>query len=134
MDAPTRQYVRRRADNRCEYCGIPQEVTSFIPFHVEHIRSRQHAGADDLDNLALACDRCNAYKGPNLGSFDPHTGELVSLFDPRKDDWSQHFLWERGTILGVTPKGRATVQLLNMNAPRRVQLREAWLEAGGQLR
>jgi len=42
-------------------------------FHVEHIVSRQHGGTDDPSGPALACDRCNAYKGPNLTSIDPDT-------------------------------------------------------------
>jgi hypothetical protein len=53
---------------------MPQEATPLIPFHVEHIVSRQHGGTDDASGLALACDRCNAYKGPNLTSIDPDTG------------------------------------------------------------
>jgi hypothetical protein len=130
MDPATRQHVRRRAGNRCEYCHVPQEATPFIPFHVEHVRARQHAGDDSPDNLALACDRCNSFKGPNLVSIDWETGQAVPLFNPRKDDWSEHFLAQAGEILGLTPTGRATVRLLNMNAPRRVQLREEWFRAG----
>jgi hypothetical protein len=52
----------------------------------------------------------------------------VSLFNPRNDVWSDHFAVRGGRINGLTPKGRATVRLLNMNAPRRVELREAWLK------
>lgn len=130
MDEAIRQFVRRRAGNRCEYCRIPQAATPFILFHVEHIRARQHSGDDSPDNLALACDRCNAFKGPNLVSVDPETDETVPLFNPRQDDWSQHFLAEGGEITGLTPTGRATVRLLNVNAPRRVQLRDEWLEDG----
>lgn len=127
MDEATRQFVRRRAGDRCEYCRIPQEATPFIAFHMEHIRARQHRGDDSRRNLALACDRCNAFKGPNLASIDPDTDETVPLFNPRRDDWSQHFLVEEGEVLGLTSTGRATVQLLQMNALRRVQLREEWL-------
>ena len=133
MDAATRQLVLRRAGNRCEYCRVPQEATPFIPFHVEHVRARQHAGDDSPDNLALACDRCNAYKGPNLVSVDPETGETVPLFNPRLHDWSETFLSEGGKIIGLTAIGRASVRLLNMNAPRRVQLRQAWHDAGESL-
>ena len=127
MDAARRQLVRRRAGNRCEYCRIPQEATPFIAFHIEHICAKQHAGDDNPENLALACDRCNAFKGPNLTSIDPDTGATVRLFNPRSDDWSEHFLFEAGEVLGLTPTGRATVRLLNINAPRRVQLRQEWL-------
>ena len=116
MDAATRELVRRRAGGRCEYCGIPQQATPFIPFHVEHIRARQHAGDDNPNNLALACDRCNAYKGPNLVSVDPESGETAALFDPRQHDWSEHFRNESGKIVGLTAIGRESVRLLNMNA------------------
>jgi 5-methylcytosine-specific restriction endonuclease McrA len=127
MDARTRDLVRRRANDTCEYCRLPQHATPVIPFHVEHIVSRQHGGADDPDQLALACDRCNAYKGPNLTSIDPLTGMITALFHPRDDSWSDHFELRGGQILGLTATGRATAQLLKMNAPRRVELREEWL-------
>ena len=126
MDARTRELVRRRAGDVCEYCRIPQEATPLIPFHVEHIVSKQHGGTDDPDDLALACDRCNAYKGPNLTSIDPDTGTVVGLFHPRQDIWSEHFVVRGGHIAGLTPTGRATVRLLNMNASRRVELRNEW--------
>ena len=102
---------------------MPQDATPLIAFHVEHIVSRQHGGSDDPAGLALACDRCNAYKGTNLTSIDPETRTAVALFSPRADLWSDHFVIRDGQIAGLTPRGRATVRLLNMNAPRRVELR-----------
>ena len=85
--------------------------------------ARRHGGGDDPSNLALACDRCNAYKGPNLASIDEETGEMSPLFHPRADRWDEHFSMKNGMITGMTPTGRATVRRLNMNANRRVQLR-----------
>ena len=102
---------------------MPQDATPLIAFHVEHIVSRQHGGSDDPAGPALACDRCNAFKGPNLSSIDSETRTLVALFTPRADSWSDHFVIRDGQIVGLTPRGRATVRLLNMNAPRRVELR-----------
>lgn len=126
MDATTRTIVRERAEWRCEYCGIPEAATPFVPFHVEHVIAQQHMIDDSLQNLVLACDRCNAFKGPNLSSVDPVTNAVVHLFHPRIDDWKENFALVEGCIVGLTPKGRATVRLLCMNAPRRVQLREEW--------
>jgi hypothetical protein len=123
MDSATRDSIRQRAGERCEYCRLPQSATPLLGFHIEHIVARQHSGSDDLSNLALACDRCNAYKGPNLTSIDKETGEVSILFHPRTDRWDEHFVMENGMISGLTPTGRATVRLLNMNANRRVQLR-----------
>lgn len=61
MDADSRELVRQRAGDRCEYCGIPQAATPFIRFHVEHIVAKQHVDVeqDDPSRLAYACDRCN---------------------------------------------------------------------------
>ena len=123
MDAAIRQQVRQRAQYKCEYCQIPEAATPFITFHAEHIIAQQHQVDDTLDNLALSCDRCNAYKGPNLSSIDPDSKAIVELFHPRRGQWNEHFELKAGFIVGKTPSGRATVKLLNMNASRRVQLR-----------
>ena len=82
MDTATRDRVRQRACECCEYCRLPQFATPLLPFHIEHIVARQHGGGNDPSNLALACDRCNAYKGPNLTSIDEGTGEVSILFHP----------------------------------------------------
>jgi hypothetical protein len=134
MEQRLREVVRKRAGNACEYCHMPQAATPLITFHIEHIVSRQHGGNDDVNGLALACDRCNAYKGPNLTSIDPETRTVVALFHPRVDEWRDHFAIRRGHIVGLSPIGRATVGLLNMNASRRVELRKEWLrDAGSRL-
>ncbi len=114
---------------------MPQEATPFIPFHVEHIIAIQHLDEvdDDPSGLAYACDRCNAFKGPNLSSIDPETGEKVDVFNPRTDVWSDHFDVSEGKIVGLTAIGRATARLLNMNHPRRVELRLQWLAEGGTI-
>jgi len=48
----------------------------------------------------------------------------VPLFHPRRDRWTDHFAWEGAVVIGRTPVGRATVQLLAMNDWQRVELRE----------
>lgn len=129
MDAELREVVRGRAFDRCEYCHLPHQ-SQRMPFHVEHIIAKQHGGSDDLDNLAWSCDRCNAYKGPNLSSIDPHTGDIVPLFHPRRNNWQDHFAVEDARIEGVSPTGRATVHILQMNAKRRVEVRRELIEEG----
>ena len=116
--------VRQRANGRCEYCMLSEEASE-VAFHIEHIRAKQHGGSDDLSNLALACDRCNFSKGPNLSSVDSETDEIVTLFHPRQDTWCEHFAIQKAEVVGLTPCGRATASLLQMNAPKRVQLRAA---------
>src|SRR5689334_17900677 len=79
MDTATRDLVRRRADERCEYCQLRQEHSE-LRHHIEHITAKQHGGSDDSDNLALACHRCNLHKGPNLTGIDPETEQVTRLF------------------------------------------------------
>ena len=122
MNASVRELVRHRAAGRCEYCGIPQRHVAY-PFQIEHIIARQHRGPDDPSNLALACERCNAYKGPNLSAIDPDTGNIVPLFHPRLNQWHSNFALREALVIGLSSVGRATVELLRMNAPRRVELR-----------
>jgi 5-methylcytosine-specific restriction endonuclease McrA len=122
MDLATRQFVRHRAGYRCEYCLLHQDDCS-LTHHVEHIVAKQHGGTDEEDNLALACHRCNLGKGPNLTGVDPLTQKTVSLFHPRRDLWPDHFEARAAITEGITAIGRATVQVLATNDPRRVELR-----------
>lgn len=122
MEATARNMVRQRAGNRCEYCLLRQE-DSHLAHHIEHIVAKQHGGSDDMDNLALACHRCNLCKGPNLTGLDRESGQIVPLFHPRRDRWAEHFAWRGPRIEGLTAMGRATVLVLGMNDARRLDLR-----------
>jgi hypothetical protein len=130
MEAAVRTLVRERAGDRCEYCHLKQEHLPFSTFHVEHVIARQHGGADDPSNLALACDRCNAHKGPNLSGIDPETGDIVPLYHPREHIWEEHFRESEAVITGLTAIGRTTVRVLNMNEDRRVRLRTLLKQSG----
>jgi hypothetical protein len=78
------------------------------------------------DNLCLSCFECNRQKGSDLSSVDPITDEVVPLFHPRRDVWSDHFqLTADGKIEGKTAQGRVTVNLLDFNNPERVTIRAA---------
>ncbi len=132
MDAGLRALVRQRAGNRCEYCGLRQEHLPLFRFHIDHIQPKKHGGSDDPVNLALACNSCNLHKGANLTGIDPESGRIEPLFHPRNDAWETHFERRGALMIGHTPKGRATVQVLNMNDPENVQLRTD-LIAYGQL-
>jgi HNH endonuclease len=129
MDAGTRRFVRERAGERCEYCRLHQKHSELL-HHVEHVVARQHNGSDDLDNLALACHRCNLHKGPNLSGIDPLTGNVEVLFHPRRDEWSEYFVFRGAHIEGLTPSGRATVEVLVLNDARRLELRQELIGLG----
>jgi hypothetical protein len=51
----------------------------------------------------------------------------VRLFNPRRERWAEHFLFRGVRIMGITPTGRATVQVLAMNDARRLELRSELL-------
>jgi hypothetical protein len=123
MDAATKRLVRRRAQERCEYCRLPQAAQPFVAFHIERIIPSKHRGTDDAENLCLACERCNLSKGPNLSGIDPETGNVERIFDPRHQSWQDHFEFRGALITGLTAVGRTTVDVLPMNERRRVQLR-----------
>ncbi len=114
-----RRQVIERAQNRCEYCLLPAEV-AFFPHEVDHVIAEKHGGATKIENLALACWRCNRHKGSDLTSFDPETRQLSPLFNPRTQLWSEHFAYERERIIGLTPEGRTTVTLLRLNSEERL--------------
>ena len=81
-------------------------------------------------NLGFSCNRCNLSKGPNLAGIDSATGNMVALFNPRTDSWDDHFTFHGASIVGLTPTGRATVQVLNMNELRRLRSRAALMARG----
>lgn len=132
MDAQLRELVRTRAENRCEYCLLPQSAAPFLTFHVEHVEAKQHVVDDSSDNLALACPDCNRFKGPNLTTLDAVTREIVRLFHPRRDAWHEHFEYRGSILFGRTPVGLATIQLLQINSAERVKMR-AELQRNGEM-
>jgi hypothetical protein len=94
-------------------------------FHVEHILPRSRGGLSHADNLAWACPSCNLRKSDRVAGFDSESTELVLLFNPRKDQWREHFEWNGFQVVGLTPTGRVTIKLLDLNCPRRVMIRKA---------
>jgi HNH endonuclease len=127
MAASRRKQIRDRAGDRCEYCRLPQSCT-ILPHEVDHIRARKHRGTDTLDNSCWACANCNSYKSSNAAGYDPVTDALVPLYSPRADRWADHFAWSGPKLMGKTPVGRATIDVLRINAPIRVEHRR-WLIA-----
>ena len=129
MDEQTRQFARRRAGDRCEYCHLPQHGHE-ERFPVDHVRPSKHARDDLVANLAFSCLRCNLFKESNLSGIDPTDRRIVELFDPRRQLWNEHFRWEGARVAGVTPVGRATVSVMAMNAPERIALRHSLIQEG----
>ena len=123
MDESLIELVRTHAGSCCEYCLMPQAYYP-APFQIDHVIARQHDGATISRNLALSCLHCNSYKGPNIAGQNPRTGRRVRLFHHRKDRWSRHFAWQGPILVGRTVAGRVTIDLLEINRPEAVELRE----------
>lgn len=114
IPAALRRLVIERAENRCEYCGLSQ-ISQIATFHIDHVVPIAAGGETTEDNLALACVSCSLRKGARLTGIDPLTREEAPIFNPRKDRWQEHFLWDDIYAGGRTPTGRATVLALAMN-------------------
>ena len=126
-----RDRVRLDAQNRCGYCRSQQRYVLGL-LEIEHIIPTARGGSDRQDNLWLACRLCNNFKGAKTWGQDPETQTDIPLFNPRTQNWNEHFCWnEEGVyIVGLTKIGRATVVTLKLNHPIAVTVREAWVAAG----
>lgn len=124
-----RHAVRVRANGRCEYCFKPELATTY-GFHVDHIIPPQHGGTNELDNLAWACFECNVSKGRDVSSYDFVTRQLTPLYHPRKQNWTDHFEFQRAVIVGKTDVGRVTVRILELNHPSQVETRQMLMDIG----
>ncbi len=131
VSAEERQIIAARARGRCEYCQSPADYAT-QSFSVEHIVPVSRGGDTLLDNLALACPGCNAYKHAKIEALDPVDGIVVSLYNPREQKWQDHFAWNEDftRILGLTATGRTTVSTLQMNRPGLVNIRQALFAIG----
>ncbi len=115
----TKQSVREQAKYLCEYCHS-LELLSANRFTIDHIVPRSLGGSDDLNNLALACRRCNERRYNFVAGIDPETQEIVPIFNPRQHQWAEHFVWTLdGTVIqGSTSIGRATCIRFDLNDMR----------------
>ncbi len=124
-----REAVTERARQRCEYCLYPLGA-SLLSFEMEHIVAEKHGGATALDNLALACPYCNRHKGTDLGSLNPESRQLTPFFSPRTQQWLDHFRLDGAQIVPLTPEGRVTISILQLNHPDRLIERERLIQIG----
>lgn len=108
-------------DHRCVYCHSPVGITDFGD--VDHFcpKSRFPERAFDWENLVLSCRACNVAKRDQFPT-DAHGSPL--LLNPRTDDPDLHLkLQDGGTLLGLTPKGVASIEVLRLNRAALVESR-----------
>ena len=125
--ADIRDEVRKRAGGCCEYCRSSEAFVS-TPFQLDHIIAEKHGGLTSLENLSWSCLDCNSFKGPNIVGRDDN--QTVRLFDPRNDDWNEHFAWNGPVLAGRTSIGRATIDVLRINLTYRIAVRASLIVEG----
>lgn len=121
-----REKVRKRAKYLCEYCHT-NERWQYVRFTIDHIVPLNEGGETALENLALACFHCNRRKSNKQTAFDTKTNKEIPLFNPRKNNWSEHFTWSEDKIhiVAKTEIGQATIDLLQLNRERILPIRLA---------
>lgn len=124
---PLRALVIARAKSQCEYCLLHADY-AFYTHEVDHIIPEQHLGETTEDNLCYSCLQCNRSKGANFNSFDPQTRDVTFLFNPRTDNWAEHFELDDARIVPKTAIGRVIELILNFNNRKRLEHRTILFE------
>lgn len=126
-----RQKVAEYFHFRCAYCQTAQEVVGPI-LEIDHIIPQSQGGPHTELNLCLACPICNGHKSDQTSGLDPETQQILPLFQPRQQRWTDHFAWDESgsLILAKTAIGRATIATLKLNQPQMITVRLLWVEAG----
>jgi len=106
-----REQVRRYANFACEFCGVTETDTGG-ELTIDHYQPKSKGEADGFDNLLYCCARCNQYKM----DYWPVHPDNVSLWNPRQERFSQHFLeLDDGTLHPLTAIGIFTFAETNSN-------------------
>ncbi len=131
MTRKDRLLIVERALGCCEYCRTREDYAT-QNLAIEHVLPRSQGGSDLLDNLALSCPGCNNHKYNRIHAQDPESLETVALYNPRTQDWHLHFAWsyDYGAVFGLTPTGRATVEILQLNRSGLRNIRLGMLACG----
>lgn len=131
ISAEEQKQLKERASFRCEYCQCWSDYSpqSFV---FEHIVPVVKGGKTELDNICYACGGCNGHKYTKTEGVDPLNNEVVPLYNPRTQNWHDHFRWSDDYLhlIGLTPVGRATIGTLKMNRQGVINLRTLFLLIG----
>ncbi len=123
--------IRELFSNCCAYCQTAEHLTATV-FEFEHIVPRSAGGSTCFENLCLSCPMCNRYKRDLTSAINPHTTDIVPLFNPQKDLWIDHFAWndDHTEVVGLTDVGIAMIDMLHMNRPAMIRVRKMWVVMG----
>jgi hypothetical protein len=71
-----------------------------------------------------ACLVCNRNKGSDIGSILATTGALIRFFNPRLDNWFDHFALDAVIINPLSEIGQVTERIFKFNEIERLDERE----------
>ncbi|WP_429072693.1 AAA family ATPase [Aeromonas veronii] len=136
------QELQQVQNNKCAYCETHFEgsrdilVSHYRPLSnaLDSQHAREHTEcyawfAYEWQNLILICDDCNSYKlnyfpisGQTAKAFSSwktaQIQEQPLLLNPFEDNPVDHLMFDTdGVVLGISAKGKATVELINLNRP-----------------
>ena len=122
-----RRAILEEANYRCGYC-LSEEILMGVSLVPDHIIPLTVGGSNERENLWPACRQCNELKNNRTHAEDPETGELAPFFNPRTQQWHEHFSWnnEFTHIQALTSTGRATLIALQLNRILLVRARQHW--------
>ncbi|CAI0697965.1 Uncharacterized protein conserved in bacteria [Serratia liquefaciens] len=110
-----------RFKHQCAYCGtrlyepLMADVEHFFP------KSKYPDFQEDTDNLLIACKACNMIKQDQF-PLDENGKPL--LLNPVSESFSEHIKQNKnGYLEGLTERGHATIEVLQLNRPSLVEQR-----------
>lgn len=138
LNKEVRALLRHEFNDKCGYCESPIGPAGYGDLDLFRPRSKYGTEAElDWSNYVYSCSVCNRNKGatfPLLYGDNrdnlPYKLALTQsplLINPRLDEPSEHFTYEiEGKIIGLTDRGRGTIERLDLNrdALVRARLRE----------
>ena len=98
---------------------MPEEDV-FYRHQIDHVISLKHDGETVPENLAYACFPCNNSKGTDIGTVLLPNKIFSRLYNPRSDNWNEHFEIDAGVIYSKSIIGDATLKILKFNEIDRV--------------
>lgn len=100
--------------NKCAYCEMPIYGGPMV----DHFRpkSKFPEFANAWENMFLVCRYCNFSKGARFPTIQIENKSYPALINPSVDEPSEHIRFESdGSAVGITERGKITVETLRLN-------------------
>ncbi len=129
----TREYLLEAWNRQCAYCAVKD-----VPLQIEHILARAKGGTNRVNNLCLACEKCNVAKGTqDIRVFLANKPEVLKrilahssapLIDAASVNASRWALYERLQAFGL-PVECGSGGLTKFNRVSRELPKAHWIDA-----